>query len=83
MMIKKFKLFTTLACPTCMEIKSFLDASKISIQREDISAVTDEGLRQASIFAVSSVPTLIFLDEKNKEIARARSVDEIKKILGL
>jgi len=74
----KYKLFTTLTCPGCFSVKEFMDA--VDIEGEKIDASTDEGLDKARELEVNAVPTVIFFDG-DKELARAYSVEEIKKIL--
>jgi hypothetical protein len=47
---------------------------------EFIDASTDEGLLQAEKFEVSSVPTVIFLEDDNVRSV-AHSVEEIKRVV--
>ena len=82
-MIKKYKVFTTPVCPNCHEIKQFLAGLDLKIDKQELNAMSDDGLKEASRFAVSSVPTVIFFDENRKEIGRAYNVDQIKAILNI
>jgi len=67
------------ACPDCHMIKEFLEEKKIKV--EEIDTVEDEGMEKAVEFNVMSAPTMIFLDEDGKEVTRANSVDEVKKVV--
>jgi ribonucleoside-triphosphate reductase len=78
-MIKKYKLFTTPMCPNCPEIKEFMKT--VSLEGEQIDATTPEGLKEASAFNVTSVPTVIFLDENDKVVNSAHTIDDIKKVI--
>jgi len=67
------------ACPDCHMIKEFLEEKKIKV--EEIDTAEDEGMEKAVEFNVMSAPTMIFLDEDGKEVTRANSVDEVKKVV--
>lgn len=69
------------ACPDCHLIKEFLEEKAINIKGEEVDASTDKGMEKAVEFNVMSTPTIIFLDENSKELSRAFSVDEVKKVL--
>ena len=74
----KYLLFTTPTCPNCPSVKEHMKT--IDIKGEFIDASTDEGLKKATKFKVSSVPTVLFFNNDNKEtvIAEARNISEIK-----
>lgn len=78
-MIKEYKVFTTAVCPKCPKVKDFIKTT--GLKGTEVNASTDEGLKMASQFAISSVPTVILFDESGKEAKRAHSVDELKRIL--
>jgi len=67
------------ACTDCHMIKEFLEEKKIKV--EEIDTAEDEGMEKAVEFNVMSAPTMIFLDEDGKEVTRANSVDEVKKVV--
>ncbi len=69
------------ACPDCHIIREFLDEKKINIEGKEIDTATDEGMEKAVEFNVMSAPALVFLDENNKEVSRAFSVDEVKRVI--
>lgn len=75
----KFKLFTTQRCPKCPEVKEFMQG--LDIEGEFIDASTPEGLEEAKKFNIMNVPLVIFFDG-DKEVERAGSIEEIKKVLG-
>jgi hypothetical protein len=78
-MIASYKFFMTPMCPNCGEIHEYLDTLKI--KGTELDATTEEGLSEAEGYGVMSVPTMIFLDRKGKEVNRANSIADIKKIL--
>lgn len=78
-MIKDYKVFTIQTCTKCPEIKEFLAGT--GLNGEEINATTDAGFEAAKKWNVMAAPTVIFFDEKGREVARAGSIEEIKKIL--
>lgn len=72
-------LFFTPMCPKCPKIKEFM-ADK-ELDKEWVNAATPEGLEIAKKMEVASVPTVIFLGEDGKEVTRATSIDEVKKVV--
>ncbi|MBW2996451.1 hypothetical protein KY332_04065 [Candidatus Woesearchaeota archaeon] len=78
-MIKKYALFFTPTCPKCPKIKEFMEDK--GLEKESFDAATPEGLEKARELKVSNVPTVIFFDEDNKEVTRAKDIEEIKRII--
>ncbi len=78
-MISSYKLFTTEICPNCHSVKEFI--KELDIKGEEINASEQEGLKKAQEAGVSSVPTVILLDEEGNEVRRAQSVDQLKQAL--
>ena len=78
-MIKSYMLFFTPMCPKCPKIKEFMQDKKI--EKEWVDAATAEGLEKARKHNVMGVPTVIFFDEHDKEVSRATSVEEVKRII--
>lgn len=78
-MIKSCKMFFTPTCPKCPKIKEFLGGVKI--EKEMIDASTPEGLEKARELNVISVPAVIFFDENGKEVSRANTIEEIKRVV--
>jgi glutaredoxin len=81
-MIKRYIIFTQLSCTKCPSVKAFLKEN-VSLPGQEIDATSDEGFAEARKQRIMQTPTLIFFDENDKEVARATSVEEIKKILGI
>ena len=79
-MIKKYILFFTPMCPNCPKVKEFMKDKEL--EKEWIDASTPDGLGKAREMKVVGVPTVIFLDEKGKEVTRAASVEEVKRVIG-
>lgn len=77
-MIKTYKLFFTPACPHCHELKQFM--VKVDLNGDFVDATTVDGEELTKKYNIMSVPTVIFLDEKNEEVSRATTIEEIKKI---
>jgi len=75
----KYKLFFTPMCPKCPAIKEFMKG--IDIEGEFVDATTPDGLDQARKYEIISVPTVLFLDEKDKVVSTAHSLDEVKRIV--
>ncbi|MFH1225078.1 MAG: hypothetical protein V1676_04710 [Candidatus Diapherotrites archaeon] len=78
-MIKAYKLFTIQTCTKCPEIKGFLAGT--GLKGEEINATTDAGFEEAKKHNVMAAPTVIFFDGNGKEVARAGTIEEIKKLL--
>ncbi|NOR85048.1 hypothetical protein GQ473_02935 [archaeon] len=74
----KYLLFTTPTCPNCLAIKEFI--KNVELKGDFIDASTDDGLKKAVDFNVSSVPTVLFFNNNNKEkiIAEAHNINDIK-----
>jgi glutaredoxin len=66
-------------CPKCPAIKDFM--KKLDIKGEFIDASTPEGLEQARKYDVISVPTVLFLNEKNEVVSKAHDLEEIKRVV--
>ncbi|MCK4968797.1 MAG: hypothetical protein KAS12_07115 [Candidatus Aenigmarchaeota archaeon] len=75
----KYLLFTTQTCPNCPSMKEFM--KDVNLKGEFIDASTDDGLKKAVSFGVSSVPTVIFLDEKDKVLSEAHNITDAKNII--
>ncbi len=78
-MIKKYMLFFTPMCSKCPKIKEFMKDK--NLEHEWVDAATKEGLEKARELGVGSVPTVIFFDEDGNELTRAKSVEEVKRIV--
>jgi ribonucleoside-triphosphate reductase len=78
-MIKKYMLFFTPMCPKCPKIKEFMEDKEF--EKEWVDAATPEGLEKAKEFNISNVPTVIFFDEEGKEVSRAYTVEEVKRVI--
>jgi len=78
-MIKKYMLFFTPMCPKCPKIKEFMEDKKV--EKEWVDAATKEGLEKAKELNVSSVPTMVFFDKNGKEVARAMTIEEVKRVI--
>ena len=69
-------------CPNCQEIKEWLSSSdEVKITGDVIDATDDDGMELSKKYGVMSVPTMLFLNEKDEEETRATELDEIKKVL--
>jgi len=77
--IKSYYCFYRKTCPNCPSVKKYID--KLGIRGEFIDADTPEGAVMAVERQVLSVPTVIFTNSLNKEVARAKNVHEIREIL--
>ena len=79
-MISAYKLFTTPTCPSCPRVKEHMKTVKL--KGEIIDAASDNGAREAAKFGITSVPTVIFLDNKNNAVEEAHSIEEVKRVLA-
>ncbi|MBD3354990.1 hypothetical protein GF361_03315 [Candidatus Woesearchaeota archaeon] len=79
MAIKKYMLFYTPMCPKCPKIKEFMEDK--DIEKEWVDCATPEGLEKARELKVSNMPTVIFFDKDEKEVTRAKDIEEIKRVL--
>lgn len=79
--IVNYKLFTTNRCPNCPAVKEFMGG--LELKGEHIDASVPDGLDEAKSYGISTVPTVLFFDDKENIVCTARSVKEIKEELGL
>jgi len=80
--MKTIKIFTSPNCPNCPPAKAMAEELKkreMNVVIFDISEA--EGLAEAQMFTIMAVPTIVIVDEDDKEIASWRtglpSIDEI------
>jgi hypothetical protein len=78
-MIKNYKLFTSPTCHACPKIKEYMQG--IELEGEHISVGSPEGAQEAAKYGLTSVPAVIFFDEKAELFTIARSIVEIKRAL--
>ena len=79
MAIKKYMLFFTPMCPKCPKVKEFMEDK--GLEKEWVDASTKEGLEKSRELGVSNVPTVIFFDEEGKEVTRATTIEEVKRVI--
>jgi len=79
MAIKKYMLFFTPMCPKCPKIKEFMEDK--NLEKDWVDCASPEGLQKARDFKISNVPTVIFLNQDEKEVTRAKDIEEIKRII--
>ena len=75
----KYKLFFTPMCPKCPAIKEFMKGT--DIEGEFIDATYPEGLEKARRYEVISVPAVLFLDDNDKIVSTAHSLEEVKRVV--
>lgn len=75
----KCKIFTTPMCPKCNALKESMKEAKIEF--EVVDATNPEGLDQARKYQVSSVPTVLFFDEKGDVVSTAHNFEEVKRVV--
>ncbi len=74
----KYKLFFTPMCPKCHSVREFMGTT--GLEGEEIDAATPDGLEEAKKFDVSTVPTVVFLE--NDEVKNiAHDVEEVKRVI--
>lgn len=78
--ISSYELFARRTCPNCPPVKDFVLG--LSLQGSVVDVDTDEGLSEAAVKGVFSAPTVIFYDERGKEVSRAHNVPDIEEILS-
>ena len=66
-------------CPKCPAIKDFMKGT--GIEGEFVDATKPEGLDQARKYQVSSVPTVLFLDEDENVVSTAHNLEEAKRVV--
>ena len=77
--MKSYKLFYTPMCPKCPKVKDFMGGSEL--EKEWVDCSTTTGLDKAREHNVMAVPTVIFFDSEGKEVARATSLEEVKRVI--
>ncbi|MBN2458385.1 glutaredoxin family protein [Candidatus Woesearchaeota archaeon] len=80
-MFEKFILFTTPMCPTCTEIKEWVEESGKAGMVEVIDATTPEGKEKAAEYSISRVPTMVSLDKSGQKAGEAFDLDSIEEML--
>ncbi len=79
-MIKKCKVFTTPTCVKCGSMKQYLEGVD-GIDKVIIDATSPEGMEEAKTYNVMGVPTVVFFDEDDNEVATAHDIDEVEEVL--
>ena len=77
--VAEYTVYVRASCPGCPPVKAFLAASGLPGRLVDVDA--DEGLREAVAAGVLSTPTAILADGAGRELARARTVSELRATL--
>lgn len=78
--ISSYELFARKTCPNCPPVKNFMLG--LPLQGSVVDVDTEEGLSEAAVKGVFSAPTVIFYDERGKEVSRAHNVPDIEEILS-
>lgn len=78
--ISSYELFARKTCPNCPPVKNFVLG--LSLQGSVVDVDTEEGLSEAAVKGVFSAPTVIFYDERGKEVSRAHNVPDLEEILS-
>jgi len=81
-MIRRCDIFTTPTCIKCKRLKSYLSGLKDNIEKNEIDASTEEGLEKARALKVSSVPTIVFYDDKDHVLGIAHDEDGVDALLN-
>jgi ribonucleoside-triphosphate reductase len=80
--VARVLLFTRETCPSCPVMRKALDEE--GIRREEIDVDTDEGFELARRHEILATPTVLMLNEKNREIRRVTNPllikDELQEI---
>jgi len=79
-MIKRYKLFTTPTCPSCPAVKKHM--LDVDLEGENVDASTPQGGMEAGKYGITSVPTVLFVDDKNAIVARAQSIQQVNQVLN-
>ena len=64
----KLKLFTSQTCPNCPPAKEFAEKIKSKIEVEYFDIDTSNGLAEAAMYGVMSVPSLVLVDNEDNEL---------------
>ncbi len=79
-MIAKYKLFTTPTCPSCPAVKDHM--SKQELKGELIDASQPENREQIGQYGITSVPTVLFLDDDGNVLHMAQSIKQVDRVLN-
>ena len=77
--ISDYALFYRTTCPNCPAVKRVMET--FNIEGGSINVDTDLGFGMATKYNVMAVPTVVFFNERGKEIYRASTVTALTKIL--
>ncbi len=75
-----YLFYSKSGCDNCKAVRSMLSLSCIS--GREINADTEEGLSQAAMNGVFCTPTVIFFNERNEEIMRVFTQEELEECLS-
>jgi ribonucleoside-triphosphate reductase (formate) len=70
-------LFARKTCPNCPPVKA--KVAELSLPGRIVDADSPEGAELAVRYGVTSAPTVIFLDPRGEEVARARTASEVER----
>lgn len=77
--IVSYAYFYRKTCPNCPSVKNYIE--NIQLPGQFIDVDSEEGLEAAKINEIFSVPTVVFSNNKGKEVFRGRNVQEVKNIV--
>lgn len=82
-MITSYKLFTAPTCPACPSVKAhMLSRREVAGEVIEVSRENANGLTLARQYGITSVPQVVFIDDRGAEVTRAKSAAEIDAVIA-
>ncbi len=78
--IKSYKFFFRTTCPNCPPVKAIIN--NLELTGESINADSSKGFTKAAIFEIFTAPTVVFLNDKGVEVARASNAVDLNAIIS-
>ncbi|MGM0608244.1 MAG: ribonucleoside triphosphate reductase [Candidatus Muiribacteriota bacterium] len=74
----KMKLFISDNCPNCVTLKQYIKDKNLNVKAEEIDVWSEDGMEESRKFSVTSVPTMVLLDNDERIIKTIKNVEELK-----
>ena len=76
----KLKIFVSDNCPNCITMKKYMSDKKVKLPTEEINVWSESGLEESKKYSVTSVPTLVMVDNNEKILKTIKNIEELDSV---